>query len=123
MDDNKDEHDDNKLGVDEESDITPSDSPEVKPAIKKVKRGRPTKKAKSTMASSVGSEERVTVTSLLPGKMIIRGAPSGEEYVFDKAGAAVSVRSQDIEFLREKNRKLAACCGSGSVERKYFDIP
>lgn len=119
----KDEENDKKLGVNEESDIAPNESSEVKPASKKVKRGRSSKKTKPATASSIGSEERVPVTSLWLGVLKILDAPSGEEYVFSEAGAVVSVRSQDIEFLREKNKKLAACCGSASVERKYFDIP
>ena len=121
-DDDKKKLNDENSGVKEEKVQSLPESSEVKPADKpKKKRGRPSKK-KVVASAEERTEQRVTVTSLWLGRLIIRNTPSGEDYTFEHAGAEVSVREQDIEFLKGKNAEIAACCGSGPNERKYFEF-
>lgn len=67
----------------------------------------------------VTAQSAQVVRSLWPGRLVVRGTPSGREYLWPEAGSAVVVEAEDLEFLAEKNRKLRACCGS-SGERRYF---
>lgn len=81
---------------------------------------RVTKRSKAPAASVV---KRVVVQSIYPSKIIVRGAPSGEEYIWERAGSRVRVRPEDVAKVLEKNivRGESACCG-GSSSRTYLEV-
>lgn len=75
----------------------------------------------ASSASEPKVSEPQAVTSLWPSKLIVKGAPSGNKYVWPDAGAVVVVAPIDLPFLAEKNREISACCGS-SGQRRYFEF-
>ncbi len=100
----------------------------VKPKTRRGKKETVKKKEAVSQPSSQSAEvQRVPVTSLVLGRLIIKDAPSGEIYTFERAGAELPVRVQDIQHFRSKNREETAgkCCSSGGNKfmRKYFEIP
>lgn len=70
--------------------------------------------------SGIGSESAVPVVSCWPAVLVIDGTPSGAVYRWDRGGATVAVRPEDVEYLRTFNRQgnERACCGGGA--RTYF---
>lgn len=78
------------------------------------------KKAPAKNENKAISGSRVNVTSIWPGRVIVRDCPSGEEYLWEKSGDVRSVLSEDVPHLEEKNRMQEACCGGGQVPRHYF---
>ncbi len=134
-----------------EEDVEPvvSEEPEITPPTKPVRR-RSTKKKKSSGVSAKKREvkpvdeaeaepavvappasmlmagDRIKVQSLWPARMIVRNTPSGEEYVWAKAGALVAVNPVDVDFLMSKNKGTVpsdgrGCCG-GDGTRIYFQL-
>ncbi len=78
------------------------------------------------LASMSVAGDRIKVQSLWPARVVIRGAPSGEEYVWAKAGAIEAVNPADVGFLMSKNRGKVpsdgrGCCG-GDGTRIYFAL-
>lgn len=74
--------------------------------------------------ASFESSSRVDVVSRWPARLVVRAGqtPSGERYVWDKAGAVVNVNTLDVDFLMSKNAYDAqdSCCGGGP--RIYFEL-
>lgn len=78
------------------------------------------------LASMSMAGDRTKVQSLWPARLIIRGAPSGEEYVWANAGAIEAVNPADVGFLMSKNRGKVpsdgrGCCG-GDGTRIYLAL-
>lgn len=101
---------------------------EVKPDREEV--AKPTVEAPTIDAAKSG--DLINVVSLWPARLIVRGegTPSGETYIFDRAGAVVGVHPADVDFLMSKNRAkggpgaksdASGCCGGGGA-RTYFDL-
>lgn len=61
------------------------------------------------------------VMSAHAGRLVVPNAPSGERYVWNRAGEMVLVAEEDIEFIMSMNRnKAGQCCGSGN--RTLFEF-
>lgn len=78
------------------------------------------------LASMSVAGDRIKVQSLWPARLIIRGAPSGEKYVWANAGAIEAVNPADVGFLMSKNRGKVpsdgrGCCG-GDGTRIYLAL-
>lgn len=78
------------------------------------------------LASMSVAGDRIKVQSLWPARLVIRGAPSGEEYVWANAGAIEAVNPADVGFLMSKNRGKVpsdgrGCCG-GDGTRIYLAL-
>ena len=76
------------------------------------------------LASMSVAGDRIKMQSLWPARLVIRGAPSGEDYVWANAGAIEAVNPADVGFLMSKNRgKIPSdgrgCCG-GDGTRIYL---
>jgi hypothetical protein len=70
----------------------------------------------------VSAKGRVPVVNATPARLIVRGTPTGEQYVFPP-GATLQVRVEDLPHLRNWNRSgKRGCCGGGA-ERTYFQFP
>lgn len=106
----------------------PDGDPEVKPELSEEAEGgskAATEKSKpesSSLPEANGGYGSVMVRSLWPARLILRGAPSGSEYVWAAAGEAQAVLEEDLPYLAEQNRKITGCCGSSGGERRYFDL-
>ena len=77
-------------------------------------------------ASMSRTGDRIRVQSLWPSRLIIRGTPSGEEYVWPNSGAIEAVNPVDVGYLMSKNRGTTpsdgrGCCG-GDGTRIYFQL-
>jgi len=71
---------------------------------------------------NLGLPSLVAIVSCWPGRLILRGCPSGNEYVWEKAGDVLQVVSEDVPFAMSKNDSEArGCCGSQGG-RIYFDF-
>ncbi len=97
---------------------------EVKPDREEA--AKPTVEVAAVIAAKSG--EWKSVVSLWPSRLIVSGdgTPSGETYIFERAGAVVKVHPADVDFLLSKNRAKGAkdasgCCG-GDGSRVYFDL-
>lgn len=101
---------------------------EVKPDREEA--AKPTVEAAAVITAKTG--ERINVVSLWPARLIVRGedTPSGEIYIFERAGAVVKVHPADVAFLMSRNRAkgesgaksdASGCCGGGGA-RTYFDL-
>ncbi len=101
---------------------------EVKPDREEV--AKPTVEAPTIDAAKSG--DLINVISLWPARLIVKGegTPSGETYIFERAGAVVGVHPADVGFLMSKNRTkgesgaksdASGCCGGGGA-RTYFDL-
>jgi len=101
---------------------------EVKPDREEA--AKPTVGAAVVVAEESG--DLIDVISLWPARLIVRGegTPTGETYIFERAGAVVKVHPADVAFLMSKNRAKGAsraqsdasgCCGGGGA-RTYFDL-
>ncbi len=132
---------DEETVVIEESVITPtSKSPRRKSTKRKKPSGVSAKKSEvkpvdeakaepaevAPLASMSVAGDRIKVQSLWPARLIIRGAPSGEEYVWANAGAIEAVNPADVGFLMSKNRGKVpsdgrGCCG-GDGTRIYLAL-
>jgi len=78
------------------------------------------------LASMSVAGDRIKVQSLWPARLVVRGTPSGEEYVWPKAGAIEAVNPADVDFLMSKNRGKVpsdgrGCCG-GEGTRIYLAL-
>ena len=78
------------------------------------------------LASMSVAGDRIKVQSLWPARLVVRGTPSGEEYVWPKAGAIETVNPADVDFLMSKNRGKVpsdgrGCCG-GEGTRIYLAL-
>lgn len=78
------------------------------------------------LASMSVAGDRIKVQSLWPARLVVRGAPSGEEYVWANAGAIEAVNPADVGFLMSKNRGKVpsdgrGCCG-GDGTRIYLAL-
>lgn len=91
---------------------------------------KPTVGAAAVVAEESG--DLIDVVSLWPARLIVRGegTPTGETYIFERAGAVVKVHPADVAFLMSKNRAkgksgaqsdASGCCG-GDGSRTYFDL-
>lgn len=101
-------------GVSKKSEVKPVDEAKAEPA------------EVAPLASMSVAGDRIKVQSLWPARVVIRGAPSGEEYVWAKAGAVEAVNPADVGFLMSKNRGKVpsdgrGCCG-GDGTRIYFAL-
>ncbi len=72
------------------------------------------------LASMSVAGDRIKVQSLWPARLVVRGTPSGEEYVWPKAGAIETVNPADVDFLMSKNRGKVpsdgrGCCGGDGI--------
>lgn len=66
---------------------------------------------------------KTTATSQVPGKLIIKGAPSGKLYEFSSAGVSLEVDQEDVEFLSSRGSFQGGCCGKSETElRKHLII-
>lgn len=101
---------------------------EVKPDREEA--AKPTVGAAAVVAEESG--DLIDVVSLWPARLIVRGegTPTGETYIFERAGAVVKVHPADVAFLMSKNRAkgksgaqsdASGCCGGGGA-RTYFDL-
>ncbi len=101
---------------------------EVKPDREEA--AKPTVEAAVVVAEESG--DLIDVISLWPARLIVRGegTPTGETYIFERAGAVVKVHPADVAFLMSKNRAkgeskaqsdASGCCGGGGA-RTYFDL-
>lgn len=77
-------------------------------------------------ASMLMAGDRTKVQSLWPARLVIRGAPSGEVYVWANAGVVEAVNPADVGFLMSKNRGKVpsdgrGCCG-GDGTRIYLTL-
>lgn len=101
---------------------------EVKPDREEA--AKPTVGAAVVVAEESG--DLIDVISLWPARLIVRGegTPTGETYIFERAGAVVKVHPADVAFLMSKNRAkgesraqsdASGCCGGGGA-RTYFDL-
>jgi len=77
-------------------------------------------------ASMLMAGDRIRVQSLWPARLIVRGTPSGETYVWANSGAIEAVNPADVGFLMSKNRGKSpsdgrGCCG-GDGTRIYFQL-
>lgn len=82
--------------------------------------------AESSLASMPSASERVLVRSLWPARLVVKAdvTPSGETYVWPKAGAEILVNETDVSFLLSRNkpgREGSGCCG-GDGRRTYFEV-
>ena len=127
--------------VAEEAAITPPPKPPRRRSTKKRKPSgvsakksevKPVDEAKAEpaevapLASMSVAGDRIKVQSLWPARLVIRGAPSGEEYVWANAGAIEAVNPADVGFLMSKNRGKVpsdgrGCCG-GDGTRIYLAL-
>lgn len=126
----------------EEPEITPPPKPARRKSTKKKKKSsgvsakkrevKPVDEAKAEPAvvtppaSMLMAGDRISVQSLWPARLVIRGTPSGEEYVWAKAGALEAVNPVDVDFLLSKNQGKVpsdgrGCCGGDGV-RIYFQL-
>lgn len=58
----------------------------------------------------------VNVQSLIDARITYSGRESGEQYVWEKAGAIVSVDERDVPELLAKRRGKKPCCGQEQAE-------
>jgi len=106
----------------------PDGDPEVKPELSEEAEGgseamtEESKPKSSGLPEASGGYGSVMVMSLWPSRLILRGAPSGSEYVWDAAGESQAVLEEDLPYLAEQNRKITGCCGSSGGKRRYFDL-
>ena len=96
------------------SEVKPVDEAKAEPAVV------------TPPASMSVTGDRISVQSLWPARLVIRGTPSGEEYVWAKSGALEAVNPVDVDFLMSKNRGKVpsdgrGCCG-GDGTRTYFQL-
>lgn len=124
----------------EESVITPSPKPPRRKSTKRKTSGvsakkrevKPVDEAKAEpaevapLASMSVAGDRIKLQSLWPARLVVRGAPSGEEYVWANAGAIEAVNPADVGFLMSKNRGKVpsdgrGCCG-GDGTRIYLAL-
>ncbi len=124
----------------EESVITPTSKPSRRKSKKRKPSGVSAKKSEvkpvdeakaepaevAPLASMSVAGDRIKVQSLWPARLVIRGAPSGEEYVWANAGAIEAVNPADVGFLMSKNRGKVpsdgrGCCG-GDGTRIYLAL-
>lgn len=131
---------DEETAVMEDSVITPTSKPPRRKSKKRKPSGVSAKKSEvkpvdeakaepaevAPLASMSVAGDRIKVQSLWPARLIIRGAPSGEEYVWANAGAIEAVNPADVGFLMSKNRGKVpsdgrGCCG-GDGTRIYFAL-
>lgn len=131
---------DEETAVTEESVITPTPKSQRRKSKKRKPSGvsakkrevKPVDEAKAEpaevapLASMSVAGDRIKVQSLWPARLVIRGAPSGEEYVWANAGAIEAVNPADVGFLMSKNRgKIPSdgrgCCG-GDGTRIYLAL-
>lgn len=78
------------------------------------------------LASMSVTGDRIKVQSLWPARLIVRGTPSGEVYVWANSGAVETVNPVDVDFLLSKNRGKVpsdgrGCCG-GDGTRIYLQL-
>ena len=78
------------------------------------------------LASMSVAGDRIKVQSLWPARLVVRGTPSGEEYVWANAGAIEAVNPADVGFLMSRNRGDVpsdgrGCCG-GEGTRIYLAL-
>jgi len=66
------------------------------------------------------SETLVKVQSLLDARLVYSGQATGKRYEWLKAGSIVSVSSEDVQQLMEKEIN-SGCCG-GHTKTKIFQI-
>jgi len=101
----------------ESSGVEETPEPETKPAPKRRTRRRKTTAPKAPVA--------IQMQSQWPARLIIRGAPSGKEYIFERAGVILGVDPQDVNFILSRNRRIethgVGCCG-GDRERIYVQV-
>ena len=96
------------------SEVKPVDEAKAEPAVV------------APPASMLMAGDRIRVQSLWPARLIIRGTPSGEAYVWAKAGAIETVNPVDVDFLMSRNRGKVpsdgrGCCG-GDGDRIYLQL-
>lgn len=77
-------------------------------------------------ASMLMAGDRIRMQSLWPARLVVRGTPSGETYVWANSGAIEAVNPADVGFLMSKNRGESpsdgrGCCG-GDGTRIYFQL-
>lgn len=101
----------------ESSGVEETPEPEPKPAPKRRTRRRKTTAPKAPVV--------IQMQSQWPARLIIRGAPSGKEYIFERAGVILGVDPQDVDFILSRNRTIEThgrgCCG-GNKERIYVQL-
>lgn len=110
----------------EESEVKPEESSGVKetsePEPKSAPRKKSTRKKKITASKA---PIVIQMQSQWPARLIIRGAPSGREYIFERAGVILGVDPQDVNFILSRNRNIEThgigCCG-GDRERIYVQV-
>jgi len=129
-----------EVAVIEESVITPPPKPPRRKSKKRKPSGVSAKKSEvkpvdeakaepsevAPLASMSVAGDRIKVQSLWPARLVVRGTPSGEEYVWANAGAIEAVNPADVGFLMSKNRGKVpsdgrGCCG-GDGTRIYLAL-
>lgn len=113
--------------------LSPKDVAKKSTGVSAKKRGvKPVDEAKAEpaevapLASMSVAGDRIKVQSLWPARLVVRGTPSGEEYVWANAGAIEAVNPADVGFLMSRNRGDVpsdgrGCCG-GEGTRIYLAL-
>jgi hypothetical protein len=73
---------------------------------------------KSALKSNVGTRR---ATLVYPGRVLIKGTPSGTEYDFRGIGAQLDVKIEDVEYLSSRMYG-GGCCGSTNKARPYVEF-
>jgi hypothetical protein len=75
-----------------------------------------------SIADEIGkAPETKKVIALYPGRTVVRGTPSGKEYVFEINGTIQDVDIRDYDYLLSLQRGEVGCCGTpGQGETRYF---
>ena len=68
-------------------------------------------------------QKSYNIRSRIEAHVTVIGQPSGNTYVFPKAGSIVEVAEADIPFLLAKHLGKSSCCGGGNPDSNVmFEI-
>lgn len=66
------------------------------------------------------NSDTVSIISLVDAKIKVTGTVTGNQYVWDRAGTALSVDKRDVDELLNMKRRRACC--SGNVGSNLFEL-
>ena len=79
-------------------------------------------KKESDFLAPVEEIHRVKIALCIDARMRVTGKYSGQEYLFEKAGAVVDVDATDVEWLLEKRQGERQCCGGTEPGNRVFQL-